>query len=359
MGRVRADSNAVARPPEGSLPRVLESVPAWAFATVSRLTQLSARGDYTMQAHLVSVIIPTIGRRSLSSAIASALDQRSRVDVEIIVVNDSGSPLRHDLAEDCIKVIDTPGRVGPAGARNTGLTAAAGRYTAFLDDDDLWLPDHLGSAVDFLEDHPEFSIYCARGVVARDDGFTRIEPVELMGNRKLVDYFFGKDVWRSRCRRVLTSTLVFQSQLNSHLMETGLSVHEDTWWLLTAEKRGFRIYQSSCTAEVMNASPLRAEERSRNWDHLNWSARLDTIQPGAGAAYLVGDVGRGIARYSSAKDLAEFTMLARRAGLPTHWSLILLLEWVVVFVQMARRRATPSGNSSGQLKVPNDLAVST
>jgi len=40
---------------------------------------------------------------------------------------------------------------GLAAARNTGLHFARGRYVAYLDDDDIFLPDHLQTLVEFLE----------------------------------------------------------------------------------------------------------------------------------------------------------------------------------------------------------------
>lgn len=91
---------------------------------------------------LISTIIPTIGRPSLSTAIQSVMDQGlPKNDFEIIVVNDSGRPL--PIADwqksGQIKVIDTHRR-NRSVARNVGAAASRGKYLHFLDDDDWMMP---------------------------------------------------------------------------------------------------------------------------------------------------------------------------------------------------------------------------
>ena len=95
-----------------------------------------------------SVVIPTYGRpQFVDAAIRSVLGQ-SVSDLECIVVDDA-SPEPVDLAPDGLlddprlRLVRRDDNGGPAAARNTGIDAAVGKYVAFLDDDDLWLPDRL------------------------------------------------------------------------------------------------------------------------------------------------------------------------------------------------------------------------
>lgn len=93
-----------------------------------------------------STIIPTIGRPTLARAVNSVLDQKfNHEDFEVIVVNDSGMPLRKEEWQNSarVRVIETERR-NRSVARNAGAAVAKGRYLHFLDDDDWILPGAFG-----------------------------------------------------------------------------------------------------------------------------------------------------------------------------------------------------------------------
>src|SRR5688572_4950874 len=96
-----------------------------------------------MTAPLVSIITPVAAHhaRLVSTAVASARWQ-TVVDWELILVNDTGQPLRSE-GDARVSVIDAPqiqGKRRPAVARNAGIEAARGLFTIFLDADDYLLP---------------------------------------------------------------------------------------------------------------------------------------------------------------------------------------------------------------------------
>lgn len=103
---------------------------------------------------LVSVIIPTYnGEKYLRETIASVAGQ-TYLRCEVIVVDD-GSTGR-SVADICgeygerLKYIRQENR-GLSAARNTGIRASTGAYVAFLDDDDLWLPEKIERQMAFYE----------------------------------------------------------------------------------------------------------------------------------------------------------------------------------------------------------------
>jgi glycosyltransferase involved in cell wall biosynthesis len=110
----------------------------------------------------ISVIIPCYKQgRYLGEAIDSVLNQ-GHPSVEVIVVNDGSPDETESVARsygDRIVYIAQENR-GPAAARNSGIRAARGRYIAFLDSDDLYLPGTIERLYRYLETHPETALVC-------------------------------------------------------------------------------------------------------------------------------------------------------------------------------------------------------
>ncbi|HTV41928.1 MAG TPA: glycosyltransferase [Candidatus Sulfotelmatobacter sp.] len=111
---------------------------------------------------LISVIVPTFNRTEmLVETLRSILNQTFR-NFEIIVVNDAGcdvEPAVAQLGNQPIICLRHETNRGVPAARNTGLRAARGKYVAYLDDDDLYYPEHLQTLLNYLEAHPGAAAY--------------------------------------------------------------------------------------------------------------------------------------------------------------------------------------------------------
>jgi len=110
----------------------------------------------------VSVIIPAYNRPEfLPACLESVLNQDRTARIEVLCVDD-GSP------NDPFAHLPTPmpdhvhlfrkTNAGVSAARRHGYERAKGRYIAFNDDDDLWLPGKLRTQLEFLEQHPEIDM---------------------------------------------------------------------------------------------------------------------------------------------------------------------------------------------------------
>jgi GT2 family glycosyltransferase len=100
----------------------------------------------TPAAPAFSVVIPAFNAEAtVASSVASVLRQ-TRTDLEVIVVDDGSTDATvaavDRIADGRLRVI-SQSKQGVSAARNAGIDAARGRYIAFLDSDDLWLPRYL------------------------------------------------------------------------------------------------------------------------------------------------------------------------------------------------------------------------
>ena len=115
-------------------------------------------------APLVSVVIAFLdGERFLREAIDSVFAQ-THERWELLLVDDGSGPAASTIAREYAS--RAPARVrylehdrhenrGLSASRNLGISAAGGAYTAFLDADDVWLPDKLRDQVAILESRPD------------------------------------------------------------------------------------------------------------------------------------------------------------------------------------------------------------
>ena len=91
-----------------------------------------------------SVVLPTYNRAHTIECAIKSVQAQTQPDWELIVIDDGSTDGTRPVIEDFmrrdvrIKLIANSGRVGPAGARNTGVRAAQAEMVAFLDSDDSW-----------------------------------------------------------------------------------------------------------------------------------------------------------------------------------------------------------------------------
>ena len=166
----------------------------------------------------VSVVIPTYNRaRFVPAAIESVLAQTFR-DLEVIVVDDASTDDTADLLAATfgarIRVERLPFNHGRSTARNVGWALARGEFVAFLDSDDLWLPEKLARQVPHF-DRPE--IVLSHTWAAKVDPFGQplcaasaaLRGEFVIASRRGFDYSGITQTW---CR-IYTSAVVLRRDL--------------------------------------------------------------------------------------------------------------------------------------------------
>jgi glycosyltransferase involved in cell wall biosynthesis len=252
----------------------------------------------------VSIIVPTFNRLEFLPAAIGSVFAQTFTDWELIVADDgSHAPTRTYLQtlENAprVRVLDLPHSGKPAAVRNAALRAARGRYVAFLDSDDMWLPRKLAAQLESLTRDP-----------VAEWSYTRFEIVDaagvaLPGNRTAR--------WKPLAGRIFEQILELQTVIapttvvaSRELLErTG--AFDETFTMFEDYELWLRL--AACSAVVALDEPLalmRRHDQHSGSDVLAWRDRGRVIEKllrsgTSGRAYEIlrrqrADVAAGLAR---------------------------------------------------------------
>lgn len=186
----------------------------------------------------VSVIVPVYNAKKCIADTIMSVKRQTYEDWELWLVDDGSTDgtvqVMEEYVSDRIHVVTEKEGKGAASARNCGILNAQGRYIAFLDADDLWLPDKLQKQIDFMTESG-----CAFS-------FTGYEFADenAVGTGKIVRVPYVmeyKDAVKNTT--IFTSTVIFDmDKLSKEDVKMPNVVSEDsaTWWKVL--KKGYKAY---------------------------------------------------------------------------------------------------------------------
>lgn len=195
---------------------------------------------------LVSIIVPVYNAHDYIEETIAMVIAQTYTDWELILVDDCSSDGSRGRIEECMSLAEDNGgegkirliakavNEGAARARNTGIEAARGRYVAFLDADDVWMPDKLEKELAFMEEKQAafvFSAYEFGDEKARGTGRVVHVPPVLTYERAL-----------SRTVIFTSTVLLDTGKMGRELIRMPEVKSEDTatWWKLL--RNGFVAY---------------------------------------------------------------------------------------------------------------------
>jgi GT2 family glycosyltransferase/glycosyltransferase involved in cell wall biosynthesis len=217
---------------------------------------------------VVSVVVPTHNRPALLREALASIAAQTLGGVEAVVVNDAGADVADVVAGfPFARLIEHERNLGLAGARNTGLRAARGRYVAYLDDDDVFLPHHLETLVGALERSGAAVAYGDAVMVKITDG-SEIERTVRESPDFHRDRFLFENLFPVICavhRRDATD----ESGLFDEELRTPLEDWE--FWLRLSRVHDF-VRVPGATVEVRERTSGRIS--TGNWNAFRRNARL-------------------------------------------------------------------------------------
>lgn len=181
-----------------------------------------------MNPPLVSIIVPAYNAARFIGETIKSVQSQTYKTWEMIIVDDCSHDNTCDIvesiggADERVTLIKHARNGGPAVARNSALKAAQGRYIAFLDSDDLWLPLKLERQLEFMKnDEIIFSFTQYRRIVDRGDKHGRIIPIPLH-----IDYH-----GLLKNTAIATSTVIVDRKMSGPFQMTNTYYDDFALWL--------------------------------------------------------------------------------------------------------------------------------
>ena len=178
----------------------------------------------------VSVIIPVYNKENFVISSLSSVIFQSFTDWELIIVDDGSTDqsvkkIKSFIQENALKCLflEQP-NLGASSAKNLGMANATGEYIAFLDADDLWLPNKLELQCLYMDKHEDVQITLTNYIIFNKGKHLRLRAIRSTEVNKLVKRWL-----EMRGFGGCTSTLMLRrkSLANNLLFNENLETSED------------------------------------------------------------------------------------------------------------------------------------
>ena len=138
---------------------------------------------------LVSVVLIFLNEERFIEEAVRSVREQTLTDWELILVDDGSTDrstaIARNLAtsDDRIRYLDHPAHQnrGTGISRNFGVAHTTAPYVAFIDGDDVWMPEKLAEQVDLLERMPDVALVCGAVLswYSWDPAATKVDTIEL------------------------------------------------------------------------------------------------------------------------------------------------------------------------------------
>jgi len=195
--------------------------------------------ENTIKKPLFSIITPVYNSAKYLSETLDSVQAQTNKNYEHLVVDDGSTDAsllileKYASLDSRIKIIRLKGNNGPAKARNAAIEVATGRYIAFIDSDDLWLPNKLELQLSFMEEKKSavsFTSYFKMSEDGKDTGGIVKAMVSVSYRDLLRSNFIG------------CSTAIYDTQLVGKVFMPEILKRQDYGLWLKIAKAGNTAY---------------------------------------------------------------------------------------------------------------------
>jgi glycosyltransferase involved in cell wall biosynthesis len=209
---------------------------------------------------LISIITPTYNSEYYIRETIRSVQQQTFADWEMLVVDDCSSDSTLSIIKELashdarIRILPLAKNSGAAIARNTALDAAIGTHIAFLDADDLWLPEKLEKQIAFMGNNVAMS-FTAYQVIDKE-GVPTNKTIDLDG-MQCVNY---RDMLQKKATLGCSTVMLNRNKLSMYRMPIIRTGQDYALWLRIL-KDGHNAY---CLPEILTQYRIVPGSISRN-----------------------------------------------------------------------------------------------
>jgi hypothetical protein len=268
-------------------------------------------------------------------------------DLEIIIVVDGSDPATvtalNTVKDRRARYLVNSEKKGAGPARNFGANASAGRWIAFLDDDDEWFPNKLEKQLAEISGM-DFAISTTLSQVVTSHGAFIRPSNPYQGQEPIDEWLFDRHSWFKGGERMLqTSSFMMPRTLFEHL-KFGEAPHEEWELAIRAVKQhGFRLVTVREPLVIYYAGNIYPWRKSVGWIE----SMRDVVTPRAFSGFCLTVATQAIAPPDRNEAFLVFLRLALRHGQPTGRQLFAFaLIWLLPQQVRERIRAALRGRKA-------------
>lgn len=215
----------------------------------------------------VSVVTPAYNAARFIEETMDSVRAQTYQDWEMIVVDDQSTDKTVELVKQYeqmdsrIQLVQLEQNSGSAIARNTAMDHAKGKYIAFLDSDDRWLPEKLTKQLHFMQEN-DLAFTFTKYIRMHESG-------ELTNGVSRAPVKLGYDDLMKRCVIGCLTVMIDREKIGEERM-VNIRTRQDYAFWLTITRKGFNAYglpevlaEYRLVADSISSNKIKAAKR--NW----------------------------------------------------------------------------------------------
>lgn len=190
---------------------------------------------------MISIITPSWNSEKYILETIKSVQAQTYKDWEILIIDDCSTDNTVKIVEYIIeydsrvKLIKQKKNLGPGAARTRGVQIASGRYIAYLDADDVWLPEKLERQIEFMRNNNCF-FSCTSYEVINDSGKSLKKYIHMPSKMNYMDYLTNNVLQT-------VGIMIDTSKVNKKLLfMPNIRIGEDAATWLQVLKAGYTCY---------------------------------------------------------------------------------------------------------------------